>query len=108
MVLSVGMSEPRPALFPARVTLPDGTTHHPVRLATDNHGISRVWRWDHGTHTAVVVCTWQAADLIRSDGADHGRPRAYTTPDGATIDGRGAGCGCGHPLKSWRPPALAA
>lgn len=108
MVLSVGMSEPRPALFPARVTFPDGTSWHPVRVATGADGMTRAWRWDHGNQSPVEIGTWPATELARADGVDHGRPRAYTTSDGTVIDNRGAGCGCGHPLKGWRPPALAA
>lgn len=102
------MSEPRPALFPARATLPDGTVRHPVRVATGVDGITRVWGWDHDQHHAVELAAWPAVEVSRADGADHGRPRALRLPDGTVVDGRGQGCGCGHPLKSWRPPSIAA
>lgn len=107
------MSEPRPALFPACVTLADGSVHHPVRVATDNYGITRAWAWDYETGDAVQVGTWLAVDLDRADGLAVGRPKAFTAPDGTQIEGRrntgcNQGCGCSHPLKSWRPSFPAA
>lgn len=95
------MSEPRHALFPARVTLPDGTTHHPCRLATDTAGTTHLYAWiDQGP---VELAHWPATTLTRADDRDRGRPLALTAPDGTLIDGRNAGCGCGHPMKRWRP-----
>lgn len=107
------MSEPRPALFPACVTLPDGTTHHPVRVATDTAGTTHAWTWDHDHGTPVEIATWPAVDLARADGKATGRPHAFTAPDGTHIEGRrntgcNQGCGCSHPLKSWRPQLVAA
>lgn len=102
------MSEPRHALFPARATLPDGTVHHPVRVATGVDQVTRLFVWDHDRHDAVELAAWPATDVTRADGFDHGRPRVLVAPDGTVIDGRGQGCGCGHPLKSWRPPSIAA
>lgn len=97
--------EPRHALFPARVTLPDGTVHHPCRVATDTAGITRVWAWiDDGP---VELGHWDATEIDRADGRDSGRPLALTAPDGTLLDGRDAGCGCGHPMKRWRPALVA-
>lgn len=97
------MTEPRHALFPARVTTPAGVTHHPVRVATDTAGTTHAWAWNHDTGTPVEIGAWLADELVRADGRDHGRPVALQAPDGTLIDGRNAGCGCGHPLKAWRP-----
>lgn len=102
------MSESRPALFPARATLPDGSDVHPVRVATGNDRVTRVWAWDHSLHDAVELAAWPADQVERADGLVAGRPRALRGPDGTVVDGRNAGCGCGHPLKAWRPPAIAA
>lgn len=107
MVLSHVMSEPRHVLFPARVTLPDGTVHHPVRVATDTAGVTRAWAWDNTQWLPIEIGHWPAVDLARADGRTAGRPQAFTAPDGTLIDGRQAGCGCGHPLKAWRPALLA-
>lgn len=101
------MSDQRPTLFPVRVTLADGTSHHPVRVATDTAGTTRAWAWDHGSNGPVEIGSWPADELTRADGLTVGRPRAFTTRDGATLDGRDAGCGCGHPLKAWRPALTA-
>lgn len=97
------MSEPRPALFPARVTLPDGSVHHPVRVATDPAGTTHAWGWDHTAGAATEIASWPADQLTRADDQDRGRPQAFTVTDGTEIEGRDQGCGCSHPLKAWRP-----
>lgn len=107
MVLSVRMSEPRHVLFPARVTLPDGTVYEPCRVATDTAGVTRAWAWDHTQWLPIEVGHWAAVELVRADGKVAGRPLAFIAPDGTLIDGRDAGCGCGHPLKTWRPQLVA-
>lgn len=100
------MPEPRHALFPAFVTLPDGTVHHPCRVATDTAGTTHAWAWiDNGP---VEIGQWPADTLQRADERTTGQPRAFTTPDGALLDGRNAGCACSHPIKRWRPALVAA
>lgn len=99
------MSEPRHVLFPARVTLPDGTIHQPCRVATDTAGTTFAWAWIDGG--PVQIGTWPALDLQRADGLDSGRPVAFVAPDGTVLDERGTGCACGHPMKSWRPSLVA-
>ncbi len=106
MVLSVPMSEPRHVMFPARVTLADGTVHQPCRVATDTAGITRAWAWDHQAGHAIEVGHWNAEDLARADGSDRGRVRILLAVDGSAIEATG-GCGCGHPLKTWRPALVA-
>lgn len=98
------MSEPRYALFPARVTLPDGTVHDPARVATDTAGITHAWTWTDGGPREIG--RWAATDLTRSDGATRGHPTQLAATDGARID-TAKGCGCGHPLKTWRPALVA-
>jgi hypothetical protein len=100
------MDEPRHALFPARVELPDGSVHDPVRVATDTAGITHAWTWDHTAGLPVEIGQWPVGNLARSDGADRGRPRAFTIEDGTRISSTGS-CGCGHPLKAWRPALVA-
>lgn len=79
-------------MWPARVTLADGT-HHPVaRIDTTAAGV-RVWVWADGT--AVLAATIDRASLSR-DG------RAWVG-EGQTRIERGRGCGCGHPLARFRP-----
>lgn len=107
MVLSVPMSEPRHAMFPARVTLHDGTVYEPCRVATDTAGVTRAWAWDHTQWLPIEVGHWKASDLIRTDGKVTGRPRVLTAPDGTVLDGSSEWCGCGHPLKTWRPALVA-
>lgn len=97
------MSEPRHALFPAATTLPDGTVHGVTRMATDTAGTTRIWAWIDGP---VEVWSGPATDLEPLE-ATRGRPQAFRAVDGMVIDGRGGGCGCSSPLKSWRPPLVA-
>lgn len=85
------------ALFPAAVTLPDGTTHQPARLDTSN-GTVRAWALIDGFPT--LVASWPL-DQVETR-VERGR-RSFTTRDGTLITGA-RGCGCGHPLKRFRPP----
>lgn len=95
------MPEPRHVLYPARLTLPDGTSHWPVRVATDTACVTRAYAWvDDGP---VMVGEWSAYDLTPDR---LGRPTGFTIADGSTIT-KEPGCGCHHPLKAWRPPIFA-
>lgn len=85
------------ALFPAAVTLPDGTVHQPARLDT-HQGTVRAWALVDGFPT--LVASWPLDQLTSR--VERGR-RTFTTLDGALITGA-KGCGCSHPLKRFRPP----
>ena len=100
------MTAPRHALFPARVTLPDGTTHYPVRVATDTADITHAWAWNHEQHLPIEIGAWPADQLQRSDDGLTRRPRQLTAADG-TVIAQAEGCGCGNPLRSWRPALIA-
>lgn len=82
-------------LYPATLTTPDGELVHPVRLLTAD-GQVEAWRWDDLEHTGVLVGSWDA-ELVTA-----GERRTFLAPDGSVL-GYDRGCGCGHPLKSWRP-----
>lgn len=104
------MSEPRHALFPVCVTLPDESVRHPVKITTDVAGVTHAWAWDLETNEPTEIGTWPATSLERADGRTIGRPLVLTTPDGWHLEGRrnegcNQGCGCNHPLKAWRPAA---
>ena len=87
-------------MFPARVTLADGTVHDPCRVATDTAGVTHAWAWIDGG--PVEVGAWPADELVRADGGMTRRPTGLTAADGTTLE-LAKGCGCSHPLKGWRP-----
>lgn len=90
-----------PALFPAKLTRLDGTTVEPVKVATtDRDGQVRVTVWAHEPPAGIVEVASFDPDQVASLGG-----RRYEA-EGATIE-PGRGCGCGHPLKRFRPPGVA-
>jgi hypothetical protein len=87
-------------LFPAVVTLSNDTTFSPVMVYATPAGTD-VWVWDAPTNSAVVLV--HGPGMIDASGT----PDVYTlTVDDGTdcrivYDPRA--CGCGHPLKRFRP-----
>lgn len=83
------------SLYPGKLVAPDGSETHPVRVLTIDGNVS-VFAWDDVAMVGQLVASWPAEDITAGD------RRTWSAPDGTTI-GHGRGCGCGHPLKSWRP-----
>ena len=91
-------------LFPMHVTLPDGRQVRPAML-TVRGGVLEVFAHrqdaagdDVGRH---VVRAYRGAVT----GTEGTRDLYVADTDGGTVTAiRDGGCGCGHPLKRFRPP----
>lgn len=85
-----------PALFPFKLTLPDGTLHDPVKVFADGRTV-RVWGTPNGRTPEIVA---QADGVMeRTEGGWR-----VAAPDGDWLLAPARGCGCGHPLKRFQPP----
>lgn len=92
----------RRSLFPARVTLPDGTVHRLAKLVVTQE---RVY--------VFVLAQPTVATVYEAPYSDATLPRGYqpvtdlyrvTTADGELVAQRLTGCGCSaRSLKSYRP-----
>lgn len=87
-------------LFPCVVTLSNGSTFSPVSVYATPDGTD-VWVWDRPSQKAVVLVHGPGM-IVSEDQRD-----TYTltvddcTPARIVYDPRS--CGCGHPLKHFRP-----
>lgn len=87
-------------VFPARFVSPESGVHHPVKAATDRDGLTHIYGWRDGRPVELAVIPvdeWEALPTAS------GRPRQWATPAGLQLSIEG-GCGCGSPLRAWRPP----
>lgn len=85
-------------VFPADVTLPDGTRHETCRVRARGDGVT-VYVWSHDELSGVPLV--EAARLLDLGGD---RYAIDLGQDGMVEISKAARCGCGHPMKSWRPP----
>lgn len=89
-------------LFPAVVTMPDGTRHRPAKVVTTTAG-TVVYGWADGD--GVVVAT-TPHPVERDLKVDHYR----LTLDDGTVAFVVKECGCTglgqHPLRRWNPPGV--
>lgn len=85
--------------FPVRVTTPDGVIDR-ARFAYLDDGVARVYVEGPG-RTVVEIATLEEAKLTTRGR----RTWTVTSADGSTTwtVEKGAGCGCGSPLRSFRP-----
>lgn len=91
-------------VFPARFVSPESGTHHPVKAATDREGLTHIYVWRDGRPVELAVIPvgdWEAMPSAT------GRSRQWATESGLRLSREG-GCGCGDPLKMWRPPLVLA
>lgn len=87
--------------FPATVTLPDGTTHRIAKLLI-HHSRLRVWVHNRETRQIDQLIDATVTDLQISRRT---REHTLTLEDESTVTyKKEGGCGCGHPLKKFRPP----
>jgi hypothetical protein len=83
-------------LFPVAVTRPDGALLTQIRLAVRS-GVTTLWRWQGSGPVRVLESAGHPVD----DGKDRYR---IETPDGPwLVRYTPNDCGCGHPMKVWRP-----
>lgn len=89
-------------LYPAKLIRPDGDVVDPVKVETTNRdGEITVSVWAVTQPDGIVeIATFDPDTISRIDG------RRYQTTDGTLIE-PARGCGCGHPLKRFRPPGIA-
>lgn len=92
----------RAAWWPAAVTLPDGTHFRLARVYATREGLYVYDGVDHLAHFAPIDYgkTARPAD---SYPANRKAARIITADGGVILVQRLGGCGCGHPLKHWRP-----
>lgn len=91
------------SLFPCLVTLPDRSVLQTCRVVSDQAGTT-VWWWDPAAGTAIAAAVSPFGIEERSPGSKN-----YTLgmPEGDPIHVRRlSSCGCGHPMKRWRPPRV--
>lgn len=95
------MTYPGPViLFPIEVLNPDGTSLHSRAKVVASEGTTRVYVWDFRSNTAQQVMEVQGEPV--QAGATCW---TIATGEGTIPLRKSAGCGCGHPLKRWHPPA---
>lgn len=84
-------------LYPLKTTI-DGTIVRNCRLVAEG-GRSTVWQWDRDTAAGTV--------LVSTDGEPErvGASGRWRVGDVEMEPQRG--CGCGHPMYRWVPPAHA-
>lgn len=92
-----------PALFPFKLTLPDGTVYDPVKILTDGRTV-RVYGMPNGRTVELVA---ESEETLVQVGQ---RRRTWTmaTGMGEGLVEPARGCGCGHPLKRFVPPKVPA
>jgi hypothetical protein len=92
-------------LFPAVVTMPDGTRHRPAKIVSTTTGTA-VYGWDDDAGGVGVVLATTPHPVERDLKVDHYR----LTLDDGTVALVVKECGCtgmgGHPLKRWQPPGV--
>ena len=100
--------------FPVKVTLPNGDVCDPAMVLRDGDRVqvfaaARDARNLPGVHVQSgrrngdqIV---RLADLHTPDEQRHGRIRYLTAADSTIRVEPSGGCGCGHPLKKFRPKA---
>lgn len=84
-------------LFPARVVTPDGVNYPVARIDT-RKGQVRVWSVVDNQPTLIAEWPQDQVDTPR------GKPGLIALAADGTEIRKGAGCGCRHPLKRFRPP----
>lgn len=93
-------------LFPCLVTAPDGVVHQTCRVISGPDG-TQVWAWDRDLGDARVVVSSPFAVEQVSPGSRNYRLGMQGSDAVAQIK-RSHSCGCGHPMKRWRPPRVTA
>lgn len=83
--------------FPAVVTAPDGEHWSMARLRFVGDRL-QVFAYSRG---AVRLAAETTITETVQQTVERGRPARYhlSSPDGTWVVEKGAGCGCGHPLK---------
>lgn len=87
-------------LFPADVTLPDGMKHASVRAIVTDAGMLVVYGTLGDQVTQVYASAIHGAPALKSPYSPrYDSESTVPTTDGVVSITRGAGCGCGSPLK---------
>lgn len=109
---SVGVTAPiSGSWFPCKAEAPDGTKYDTCRVVAEA-GRTVVWAWDRSLRTAlpVIESVGPPLELPPNETTEtyRGRPlRSFViemADDDVAAFSEQAGCGCSHPMKSWRPP----
>jgi len=87
-------------MFPAKVTTPTETFDRArVHLA---NGRLRVWTAENGEGVRLVL-ERDVAEIVPQRRSLRASADVKTTDGELVAISKGAGCGCGHPLKSFNP-----
>lgn len=91
-------------IYPVVVTLPDGTQRTGCKVQVLVDQSTDVWVWNRETHAAEILVHTPARPV---EAAGTGRTQRWTLDvDGASysLERNSRDCGCGHPMKRFRPP----
>jgi hypothetical protein len=93
----------RVAWWPAAVTLPDGTHYRQARVYATREGLYVYDRPGAAPAHFAPIDYGKTRRPVTAYPANRKVVRIVTADDQAILVQPLAGCGCGHPLKSWKP-----
>jgi len=87
-------------VYPAEVTLPDGTLLRGALVKVTREG---VYVWTGERVLSYAEARSEPGEVLTPDYLTRREPLVTATADGPVVVWKGAGCGCGSTLKSYRP-----